>query len=244
MPVHVHTTIPLAAIIISTWSVWTRRLTWTSRWEWPQTLTVAASAAATALVTPICEDVLGSSLRNHTGVHNLHLLAAHLLSVVALASAAFGFLMRLAHPDELRRQATMLIWRPAGFAAAAMITAFILFNCGGHPATDLERWQVASYFAAAAPVCLWLEGLIITQLIHLRQFPRHRPFADLYLLAALAAFTATGCELLKALPAPFMPNDVVVTVASCAWVGVFALTAGWSWRRKISGFSALRSAVK
>src|SRR5438309_2089748 len=85
------------------WSLWIRRVTWSSRWEFAATLNIALQGGAVLLMSPWASETLGVALHALTGKWNLEDYIGHDLYIVAASAVVYNALGRLQDDHSLQR---------------------------------------------------------------------------------------------------------------------------------------------
>src|SRR6476469_8904550 len=85
------------------WSLWIRRVTWSSRWEVAATLNIALQGLAVLLMSPWASETVGHWLHALTGKWNLEDYLAHDAYIVAASAIVYNTLGRLADDDNMQR---------------------------------------------------------------------------------------------------------------------------------------------
>src|ERR1700739_4991302 len=98
----------LAALITITlgciaWSLWIRRVTWSSRWELAATLNIALQGVAVLLMSPLASEAIGVWLHALTGKWNLSAYLGHDCYIVAASAVVYNSLGRLQNDHAMQR---------------------------------------------------------------------------------------------------------------------------------------------
>lgn len=224
------------------WSLWIRRITWHSRWEVAATLNIALQGAAVALMSPWASSTLGQWLHTLTGEWNVEDWIGHNCYIVAASSIVYHVIGRLEDPAEFRRMFHRDIEIPATLCITLGLPAFTLGAGARIYQPDFFRIPTDFWLTAYwVIVCGMIAYLLIygaRALLVLRDDPRSRRVADIYLAAAAAGVIAAVCRIaVSFLPATYQdawPASMTVWVFSALWGAGFALTSACSWRQKIA----------
>ena len=85
------------------WSLWIRRVTWSSRWEVAATLNIALQGVAVVLMSPWASETVGVALHALTGKWNLEDFIGHDAYIVAASAVVYNALGRLQEDHDLQR---------------------------------------------------------------------------------------------------------------------------------------------
>jgi hypothetical protein len=226
------------------WSLWIRRVTWTSRWEVAATLNIALQGLAVVLMSPWASETLGVALHALTGKWNLEDFIGHDAYIVAASAVIYNALGRLQEDDDLRRSFKQWVEMPATLCIPLLLVTFSLGNGA--------RIYKADFFQV--PTDFWLNmywlilcGMLIYLLVYgsralliLRKDPRSRRIANIYLIASAAGIAACIVRLATAFIPPLQSmnaGSALVWVFACMCGAGFALTSAESWRMKTRWFT-------
>ncbi|HZA12078.1 hypothetical protein [Mycobacterium sp.] len=232
-------TITLACIA---WSLWIRRVTWTCRWEVAATLNIALQGAAVALMSPAASATVGHALHSLTGKWNLEDYLGHDCYVVAASAIVYNALGRLADDNTMQLKFKQYVELPATLCIPLLLATFSMGN-GAH----IYR---ADFFEV--PSDLWLKmywlllcGTLIHLLVYasralfvLRQDPRSRTLANIYLMSSASGIAACVVRISTAFVPQLQAVDqgTLVWLFACACGAGFALTSAYSWRQRVKWF--------
>ena len=224
------------------WSLWIRRVTWHCRWEVAATLNIALQGAAVALMSPLAADTVGIALHKATGMWNLQNYIGHDCYVVAASAIVYNALGRLADDHALQTSFKQYVERPATLCIPLLLATFTLSRGSKTYARDFFALPTDFWLSAYWVVlCGTLTYLLIfgsRALAALRQDPRSRRIANLYLVACASGITACAVRIITALvPAIQGPTDAaMVWFFACGCGAGFAVTSAHSWRQKVKWF--------
>lgn len=238
----------LSALIIVTlacisWSLWIRRVTWSCRWEVAATLNIALQGAAVALMSPMAADTIGVGLYRLTGEWNLQNYMGHDCYIVAASAIVYNAVGRVADDGALQRSFKQFVERPATLCIPLLLATFTLSRG--------SRVQTRDFFAL--PTDFWLSvywvmlcGTLAYLLVFgsrallvLRQDPRSRNVANMYLVFSASGVGACLVRIVTALIPTFQNTATIAMVwfFACACGAGFALTSAESWRQRVRWFS-------
>ena len=95
------------------WSLWIRRVTWSSRWEVAATLNIALQGIAVMLMSPLASETLGHWLHALTGMWNLEDYIGHDAYIVAASAVVYNALGRLQDDHAMQTSFKQYVERPA-----------------------------------------------------------------------------------------------------------------------------------
>ena len=238
----------LSALIIVTlacigWSLWIRRFTWSCRWEVAATLNIALQGLAVVLMSPLAANTVGVALHDLTGVWNLQSYIGHDSYIVAASAIVYNALGRVADDGALQRSFTQYVERPATLCIPLLLAAFTLSRGSKVYTRDFfalptDFWLCIYWLT----LCITLSYLLVfgsRALLVLRQDPRSRTMANLYLIASGCGVGACAVRIITAL-IPVFQNEATTAMVwffACACGAGFALTSAQSWRQKVRWFS-------
>lgn len=240
----------LATLIVITlcciaWSLWIRRLTWSSRWEFAATLNIALQGGAVLLMSPWASETVGVVLHTLTGKYNLEDYIGHDLYIVAASAVAYNTLGRLQDDHDLQRSFKQYVEMPATLCIPLLLVTFTLGNGAKIYAADFftvptDFW-LNMYWLLLCATLIYLLGYVTRALLVLRRDPRSRKVANIYLVASASGVAACLARLATA----FIPQlqvwdngSVLVWVFACGCGAGFAITSAESWRNKTRWFTS------
>ena len=233
------------AVVAGAVSLWTRRLSIGNAWERDTTLALIFIVAATAMVSPILSANSFVIFRDLSGLYNLEQRPGALLLAVGDILICSMLLRRMVEEPEYSRILKTRVVAPALVAVAA---SWLFFFAGGahrdpvalqHTADmgPINRWMQA-YWITTAVILAYLMWFAFRQLLSLREVRRHRPIADIYLVAVMAGMAVGVIGIVTAVAGyTNTAINVIVTVTMAIWVGGLAFGASYSWRRKLRRFN-------
>lgn len=237
----------LTALIIITlasiaWSLWIRRVTWHCRWEVAATLNIALQGCAVALMSPLSAETLGVALHRITGEWNLQNYVGHDCYIVAASAIVYNAVGRLADDDALQASFKQYVERPATLCIPLLLATFSLSYGSKTYARDFfelptDFWLTV-YWVLLCATLAYLLAFGSRALLVLRQDPRSRNIANLYLVASASGIAACVVRIVTALIPPFQGplGAGLVWFFACLCGAGFALTSAQSWRQKIRWF--------
>src|SRR6476660_5053167 len=110
------------------WSLWIRRVTWSSRWEFAATLNIALQGGAVLLMSPWASETLGVGLHALTGKWNLEDYIGHDCYIVAASAIVYNALGRLQDDNAMQRSFKQYVERPATLCIPLLLATFWLGN--------------------------------------------------------------------------------------------------------------------
>ena len=240
----------LATLIVITlcciaWSLWIRRLTWSSRWEFAATLNIALQGGAVLLMSPWASETVGVVLHALTGKYNLEDYIGHDLYIVAASAVVYNTLGRLQDDHDLQRSFKQYVEMPATLCIPLLLVTFTLGNGAKIYAPDFftvptDFW-LNMYWLLLCATLIYLLGYGARALLVLRRDPRSRKVANIYLVASASGVAACLARLATA----FIPQlqawdngSVLVWVFACGCGAGFAITSAESWRNKTKWFTS------
>jgi hypothetical protein len=232
-------TLTLASIA---WSLWIRRFTWHCRWEVAATLNIALQGCAVALISPLSSETLGVALHRITGEWNLQNYIGHDCYIVAASAIVYNAVGRLAEDDAIQASFKQWVERPATLCIPLLLATFSLSSGSKTYARDFfalptDFW-LSVYWILLTATLGYLLIFGSRALLVLRQDPRSRHFANLYLLASASGVAACAVRMTTALIPPLQGSvsTGLVWLFCCVCGGGFALISAQSWRRKVKWF--------
>jgi hypothetical protein len=225
------------------WSLWIRRVTWHCRWEVAATLNIALQGLAVALISPWSSETLGVALHKMTGEWNLQNYIGHDCYIVAASAIVYNVVGRLEDDGALQRSFKQWVERPATLCIPLLLATFTL-SAG-------SKSYVRDFFAMPTDFWLSVYWILLTgtlgylllfgsrALLVLRNDPRSRNIANLYLVASASGISACVVRGTTALiPALQGPVTAGMVWFFCCLCGAgFALTSARSWRQRLKWFS-------
>jgi hypothetical protein len=226
------------------WSLWIRRVTWSSRWEVAATLNIALQGGAVVLMSPWASETVGVALHSLTGKWNLEDYIGHDLYIVAASAVVYNALGRLQDDHSLQRSFKQWVERPATLCIPLLLVTFWLGNGAKVYYADFFKaptdFWLNMYWLLLCGTLIYLLGYGARALLVLRQDPRSRRVANVYLVASAAGVAACVVRLATAFIPPLQAWDngpALVWVFACMCGAGFAITSAESWRNKTKWFS-------
>ena len=231
--------ITLASI---SWSLWIRRVTWHCRWEVAATLNIALQGSAVALMSPLASETLGVALHNITGEWNLQNYIGHDCYVVAASAIVYNAVGRLADDHALQASFKQYVERPATLCIPLLLATFTLSYGSKTYARDFfalptDFWLTV-YWVLLCGTLVYLLVFGSRALLVLRQDPRSRSIANLYLVASASGISACVVRIITAVIPPFQGplSAGLVWLFACLCGAGFAVTSAHSWRQRVRWF--------
>jgi hypothetical protein len=231
--------ITLASI---SWSLWIRRVTWHCRWEVAATLNIALQGSAVALMSPLASETLGVALHNITGEWNLQNYIGHDCYVVAASAIVYNAVGRLADDHALQASFKQYVERPATLCIPLLLATFTLSYGSKTYARDFfalptDFW-LTLYWVLLCGTLIYLLVFGSRALLVLRQDPRSRNIANLYLVASASGISACVVRIITAVIPPFQGplSAGLVWLFACLCGAGFAVTSAHSWRQRVRWF--------
>ncbi|MGB6765249.1 hypothetical protein [Mycobacterium sp.] len=231
--------ITLASI---SWSLWIRRVTWHCRWEVAATLNIALQGSAVALMSPLASETLGVALHNITGEWNLQNYIGHDCYVVAASAIVYNAVGRLADDHALQASFKQYVERPATLCIPLLLATFTLSYGSKTYARDFfalptDFW-LSVYWVLLCGTLIYLLVFGSRALLVLRQDPRSRNIANLYLVASASGISACVVRIITAVIPPFQGplSAGLVWLFACLCGAGFAVTSAHSWRQRVRWF--------
>ena len=232
-----------ATLICVAWSLWIRRLTWSCRWEVAATMNVALQGAAIFLMSPFASETIGKALHSLTGVWNLEDYIGHDCYVVAASAIVYNALGRLQDDNATQAAFKQYVERPATLCIPLLLATFSLGNGAAIYRPDFftvptDFW-LSAYWLLLCGTLIYLLGYGSRALFVLRQDPRSRRIANIYLLASASGITACTIRIITAYVPPLqdLEGGTLVWFFACFCGAGFALTSAHSWRIKTRWFT-------
>jgi hypothetical protein len=231
--------ITLASI---SWSLWIRRVTWHCRWEVAATLNIALQGSAVALMSPLASETLGVALHNITGEWNLQNYIGHDCYVVAASAIVYNAVGRLADDHALQASFKQYVERPATLCIPLLLATFTLSYGSKTYARDFfalptDFW-LSVYWVLLCGTLIYLLVFGSRALLVLRQDPRSRNIANLYLVASASGISACVVRIITAVIPPLQGplSAGLVWLFACLCGAGFAVTSAHSWRQRVRWF--------
>jgi hypothetical protein len=231
--------ITLASI---SWSLWIRRVTWHCRWEVAATLNIALQGSAVALMSPLASETLGVALHNITGEWNLQNYIGHDCYIVAASAIVYNAVGRLADDHALQASFKQYVERPATLCIPLLLATFTLSYGSKTYARDFfalptDFW-LSVYWVLLCGTLIYLLVFGSRALLVLRQDPRSRNIANLYLVASASGISACVVRIITAVIPPFQGplSAGLVWLFACLCGAGFAVTSAHSWRQRVRWF--------
>ncbi len=225
------------------WSLWIRRLTWSCRWEVAATLNIALQGAAVFLMSPFASETIGQLLHSLTGVCNLEDYIGHDCYVVAASAIVYNALGRLRDDNATQAAFKQYVERPATLCIPLLLATFSMGNGAKIYRSDFftvptDFW-LSAYWLVLCGTLIYLLGYSARALYVLRQDPRSRRIANIYLLASASGILACTIRIVTAyVPAlQEIEGGTLVWFFACFCGAGFALTSAHSWRIKTRWFT-------
>ena len=155
------------------WSLWIRRVTWSSRWEFAATLNIALQGGAVLLMSPWASETLGVALHALTGKWNLEDYIGHDLYIVAASAVVYNALGRLQDDHSLQKSFKQYVEYPATLCIPLLLVTFSLGN--GAKIYKADFFQVPTdfwlniYWLLLCGILIYLLGYGGRALLVLRQ---------------------------------------------------------------------------
>jgi hypothetical protein len=225
------------------WSLWIRRVTWSSRWEVAATLNIALQGAAVLLMSPLASETVGVVLHGLTGKWNLEDYIGHDLYIVAASAVVYNSLGRLQDDHSMQRTFKQYVERPATLCIPLLLVTFSLGNGAAIYRPDFfdvptDFW-LNTYWLMLCGTLIYLLGYGCRALLVLRKDPRSRRIANIYLVSSAAGIAACLVRIITA----YVPTLQAVEGGTLVWVFAcmcgagFAITSAESWRIKTKWFT-------
>lgn len=234
-------TVTLACIA---WSLWVRRLTWTSRWEVAATLNIALQGLAVLLMTPWASATIGHWLYNLTGMWNLEDFIAHDAYVVAASAVVYNAIGRIEDGAEFQRAFKVHVETPATLCIPLLLAAFSFGNGAAmyHPdffQVPTDFW-LNTYWLIMCGTTAYLLAYGSKALLLLRLDERSRTVATVYLIAAGFGIITCLIRIATAYITPLQNLGPAASLAvwfpACACGALFAIMSAHAWKAKLRWF--------
>jgi hypothetical protein len=225
------------------WSLWIRRVTWSSRWEVAATLNIALQGVAVVLMSPLASETVGVALHGLTGKWNLEDYIGHDCYVVAASAVVYNALGRLQDDHSMQRSFKQYVERPATLCIPLLLVTFSLGNGAAIYRPDFfdvptDFW-LNTYWLLLCSTLIYLLGYGCRALLVLRKDPRSRRIANVYLAASAAGIAACLVRIVTAYVPQLqaIEGGTLVWIFACMCGAGFALTSAESWRMKTRWFT-------
>jgi hypothetical protein len=224
--------------------LWIRRVTWSSRWEVAATLNIALQGVAVVLMSPLASETLGHWLHALTGMWNLSAYIGHDAYIVAASAVVYNALGRLADDHAMQRTFKMYVERPATLCIPLLLATFSIGNGAKIYKPDFfdvptDFW-LTFYWLILCSMLIYLLGYGARALLILRQDPRSRRVANIYLVASASGILACTTRIITACVPSLQAvegGSTLVWIFACGCGAGFAITSAQSWRIKTKWFS-------
>src|SRR6201991_396896 len=237
------TTLIAITLCCIAWSLWIRRVTWSSRWEFAATLNIALQGGAVVLMSPWASETLGVFLHALTGKWNLEDYIGHDLYVVAASAVVYNALGRLQDDHAPQKTFKQYVKLPATLCIPLLLTTFTLGNGARVYRPDFfevptDFW-LSAYWLLLCGTIIYLLGYGARALMVLRKDPRSRTIANVYLIASFSGIMACIVRIVTSLVPSLqsIEGGTLVWFFACMCGAGFALTSAHSWRIKTKWFS-------
>jgi len=230
-------------LVCIAWSLWIRRVTWSCRWEVAATLNIALQGIAVLLMSPWASETIGHWLHALTGMWNLEDYIGHDAYIVAASAVIYNALGRLTDDHAMQKSFKLYVERPATICIPLLLATFSLGN--GAIIYKPDFFEVPTDFWLNT-YWLLLCGTLIYLLIYgarallvLRQDPRSRMIANVYLVASASGILACTVRIVTAYVTPLqtVEGGTLVWIFACGCGAGFAITSAQSWRMKTKWFN-------
>lgn len=233
------------------WSLWIRRLTWHCRWEVAATLNIALQGSAVVLMSPFASATLGHWLHTLTGEWNLEDWIGHDCYIVAASSIVYHATGRLEDSTEFQRKFRRDVEIPATLCIPLALAAYTWSKGSTVYRSDFFRIPADTWLAVYWTIVCGMIGYLLAYgaqaLLILRDDPRSRRVANIYLFACALGITAAAARITIS----FLPDrlqdtpqaSLTVWLFASACGAGFALTSAWSWHAKTRWFQKPHLAV-
>jgi uncharacterized membrane protein SirB2 len=225
------------------WSLWIRRVTWSCRWEVAATLNIALQMAAVLLMSPLASETIGHLLYELTGKWNLEDYIAHDCYIVAASAIVYNTLGRLQDDNAVQTRFKQHVERPATLCIPLLLATFSFGNGAAVYRADFfdtptDGWLTA-YWVLLCGTLIYLLGYGFRALLVLRQDPRSRRIANVYLVACASGILACVVRIATAVVPSLqeIEGGSLVWLFACSCGAGFALASGHSWRVKTKWFT-------
>ena len=225
------------------WSLWIRRVTWSSRWEVAATLNIALQGVAVLLMSPLASETVGQWLHAATGMWNLEDYIGHDAYIVAASAVVYNALGRLADDHVMQTSFKQYVERPATLCIPLLLVTFSIGN--GAKIYKPDFFEVPTdfwlnlYWLLLCSTLIYLLGYGIRATLVLRKDPRSRRIANFYLASSLFGILACVVRITTAYVTPLQTaaGSAMVWILACMCGAGFALASAHSWRIKTKWFT-------
>ena len=221
------TTLIAITLCCIAWSLWIRRVTWSSRWEVAATLNIALQGLAVLLISPLASETIGVGLHALTGKWNLEDFIGHDAYIVAASAVVYNALGRLQDDHHLQTSFKQYVELPATLCIPLLLVTFSLGN--GAPIYRADFFQVPTdfwlntYWLLLCGTLIYLLGYGARALLVLRRDPRSRKIANIYLVSSAAASSPAPPG-----PTAFIPQLQAIEGTTLVWVFACMCGAGFA----------------
>ncbi len=205
-------------------------------------MNIALQGCAVALISPWTSETLGVALHNLTGEWNLQNYLGHDCYIVAASAIVYNALGRLGDDNVFQASFKQHVERPATLCIPLLLATFSLSHGSRTYARDFfelrtDFWLTV-YWLLLCAMLAYLLGFGSRALLILRNDPRSRRIANIYLLASASGIAACVVRTVTALVPPLQESVGAGPVwFFCCMCGfVFALTSAYAWREKLKWF--------
>ncbi len=225
------------------WSLWIRRVTWSSRWEVAATLNIALQGIAVMLMSPFASETLGHWLHAFTGMWNLEDYIGHDAYIVAASAVVYNAVGRLQDDHSMQTSFKQYVERPATLCIPLLLVTFSVGNGAAIYRPDFFQvptdFWLSTYWLLLCGMLIYLLGYGARALLILRRDPRSRKIANIYLVASTSGILACAVRITTAFFPPFqtVEGSTLVWIFACGCGAGFALTSAQSWRIKTKWFT-------
>src|SRR5689334_7916019 len=130
------------------WSLWIRRVTWSSRWEVAATLNIALQGGAILLMSPWASETIGRVLHSWTGMWNLEDFIGHDMYIVAASAIVYNALGRLQDDHSMQRAFKQYVEYPATLCIPLLLATFAMSSAHDVYARDFFASPTDGWLAA------------------------------------------------------------------------------------------------
>lgn len=218
-------------LLLTGWCIWTRRYTWRMRWHRALTLAITLEGAGFFLCMPIQGEWLGPAIFSVAGIAHLRDYFGHLCFLAALAAMIYVVASRLL-PDRHIESFMRRIEITGAVAALSMLVCLMSSNSLRRPPCCSDFFQVprdswlSAYWVIASGICGYLLLYLVNLLFVLREDPRNRLIATLFITGASIRFVFIATLLTNTISAGRL-SSIWIWVPLCISSGLFAFGAAW-----------------
>jgi len=230
-------------LVCIAWSLWIRRVTWSCRWEVAATLNIALQGIAVLLMSPWASETIGHWLHALTGMWNLEDYIGHDAYIVAASAVIYNALGRLTDDHAMQKSFKLYVERPATICIPLLLATFSLGNGAIIYKPDFfevptDFW-LNTYWLLLCGTLIYLLVYGARALLVLRQDPRSRLIANVYLVASASGILACTVRIVTAYVTPLqtVEGGTLVWIFACGCGAGFAITSAQSWRMKTKWFT-------